>query len=74
MLLQQENEYMEGYYCHTDAEFFVSHWHPVMVAGNFVLRVIIPFLLIAHNSVRIGRTLFNSLKESAHLKEGNTAA
>ena len=69
-LFQHEDEYLRGHRCLGDTEFFVSPWYAVETAGTFALLVIVPFILMGHNYVRIGRTLFKSLKESVHLKEG----
>ena len=70
LLFQTETETVVGFYCHASPSFLTSSWFSVSMLATFALWFVIPFSLILHNYVRIGRTLFQSLKERLHLKEG----
>ena len=72
-LFQHEDEYLRGHRCLGDTEYFVSPWYAISTGSSFALLVVIPFILMEHKYVRIGRALFQNLKESAHLKEENKA-
>ena len=56
--------------CHAHPSFLTSHWFAFHEGSRFLLQLFIPFTLIVHNYVRIGRALFKSLKEREQLKEG----
>ena len=67
---QTEKQTSSGYYCTPTSSFLVSYWYSVGNGVTFALLFLLPFSLIAHNYVRIGKTLFKSLKENVHLQEG----
>ena len=69
-LFQTESETVAGFYCHMASSFLTSHRYTVQTAANFAVLFMTPFSLCVHNYVRIGRTLFKSLKENVHLQEG----
>ena len=70
LLFQNETESVAGFFCHARKSFLISHWFALGNGATFLLWFVIPFSLIVHNYARIGRTLFKSLKENLHLKEG----
>ena len=68
--LQEEEENYNGFYdCLTSTVFTTSVWFPVLVATNFAVMFLIPYIMLIDNYARIGRTLFQSLKTSIHLRE-----
>ena len=71
IFLQEEIEDVTGLYiCKTPNSFITSIWPPVISVVMFTVEFLIPFIIFAHNYVRIGVTLYQSLKENKHLQEG----
>ena len=70
LLFQTETPTQDGYYCHTNTSFLTSKRFVVGSGVSFALLFAIPFTLILHNYAGTGRTLFKSLQDNPHLKEG----